>query len=252
MMVVQDLIVSFDGFRVLDRTNLNVNERDLRFLIGPNGAGKTTLMDVMSGKVRPVSGKVLFNKTVDVTRCQEDDLVRKGIGRKFQTPAVYGSLSCFENLEVALGFRSNLFALFGRLFRAQRERINNALERVGLFARSGILAKELSHGERQWLEIAMLLVQDPKLLLLDEPVAGMTRRERERTGAMLHELKTDHTIIITEHDMEFVREFAEKVSVLHQGKVIKEGMVSEVQGDPLVVEVYLGRSLAPVGIEVSA
>ena len=249
MLRVEELVVSFDGFVVLDHTNLAVAERELRFLIGPNGAGKTTLMDVMSGKIRPESGKVTFNGTLDVTKCGEDELVRRGIGRKFQTPSVYGSLTCFENLEVAIGFRSNVLALFGRLSGGQRDRIAAVLERVGLQERGRVSAKELSHGERQWLEIAMLLVQNPKLLLLDEPVAGMTKRERARTGEILHELKRDHTIIITEHDMEFVREFAETVTVLHQGSVIKEGTVREVQGDPLVLEVYLGRSLAAAGVE---
>jgi len=260
---IEGLVVSFDGFRVLDDLNMVIGKGELRFLIGPNGAGKTTLMDVISGKVRAQSGRVMFDQAttgpgqaapetievhgeirfegLELTRMREDQIVDSGIGRKFQTPSVFGSLTCFENVEVAAGFRDNVLRFFLPLRRERRERIYAALERVGLTARAGVAGAALSHGERQWLEIAMLLVQEPKLLLLDEPVAGMTGRERDRTGELLHALAGNHTILVTEHDMDFVRQYARIVTVLHMGRVLREGKVDEIQRDPLVQEVYTGR-----------
>ncbi len=260
---IEDLVVSFDGFRVLDDLNLTLGKGELRFLIGPNGAGKTTLMDVISGKVRAQSGRVMFDQSshsagqaapdtieihgeirfegMELTKMREDQIVRGGIGRKFQTPSVFGSLTCFENVEVAGGFRDNILRFFAPLGGARRARVYSALERVGLDGRANVPGAALSHGERQWLEIAMLLVQEPRLLLLDEPVAGMTGKERERTGELLNTLAGGHTIIITEHDMDFVRQFARKVTVLHMGRVLREGNVDEIQRDPLVQEVYTGR-----------
>jgi urea transport system ATP-binding protein len=239
---VEEATVSFDGFKVLDDLDFAVEYGELRFLIGPNGAGKTTLLDMLTGKVRPAAGRVLYDELTDITRLEEHQLVHRGIGRKFQTPAVYGSLTCYENVEVALGFRSRTLSLLRRARAAERDRIYTTLEKVGLSERAGDVAGLLSHGEQQWLEIGMLLVQDPKLLLLDEPVAGMTRREREKTGELLHSLEGSHTIIVTEHDMAFVRTFSRTVTVLHMGRVIKEGPIEEVQSDPQVIEVYLGRS----------
>lgn len=260
---IEGLVVSFDGFRVLDDLNMVIGNGELRFLIGPNGAGKTTLMDVISGRVRAQSGRVMFDQAptgpgqaapetievhgeirfegLELTRMREDQIVDSGIGRKFQTPSVFGSLTCFENVEVAAGFRDNVLRFFLPLRRERRERIYAALERVGLTARAGVAGAALSHGERQWLEIAMLLVQEPKLLLLDEPVAGMTGRERDRTGELLHTLAGNHTILVTEHDMDFVRQYARVVTVLHMGRVLREGKVDEIQRDPLVQEVYTGR-----------
>jgi urea transport system ATP-binding protein len=243
---VEDVSVAFDGFTVLDRLNLALQYGELRFLIGPNGAGKTTLLDLLTGRIKPGTGRVLFDTLHDITRFQEHELVRLGIGRKFQTPSVYGSLTCFENLEVALGFRRGLVRLFRGTGRAERERISAALEKVGLLERADTLAGTLSHGEKQWLEIGMLLVQEPKLVLLDEPVAGMTRRERDRTGELLHALEREHTVLVIEHDMEFVRQFSRTVTVLHQGRLLKEGPMEVVQADPEVIEVYLGR--AKVGV----
>ena len=239
---VEDASVSFDGFTVLDRLNLAVEYGELRFLIGPNGAGKTTLLDMLTGKVRPVSGRVLYDGLTDITRLQEHQLVHRGIGRKFQTPAVYASLTCYENLEVAVGFRRRTLSLLRRAPATDRHRIHATLEKVGLSNRAQTLAGILSHGEQQWLEIGMLLVQDPKLVLLDEPVAGMTRRERDKTGELLHTLERDHTVVVTEHDMDFVRSFARTVTVMHMGQVIAEGPMERVQRDPHVIEVYLGRS----------
>ncbi|MGE3075048.1 MAG: ABC transporter ATP-binding protein [Dehalococcoidia bacterium] len=260
---IEDLVVSFDGFRVLDDLSITLGNGELRFLIGPNGAGKTTLMDVISGKIRAQSGRVMFDQAtpasgqavpetieiqgairfegLELTKMREDQIVKAGISRKFQTPAVFGSLSCFENVEVAAGFRDKIFRFFTPLSKSRREQIHAALETVGLSERSQVPGAALSHGERQWLEIAMMLVQDPKLLLVDEPVAGMTGRERERTGELLHALAGSHTIIITEHDMDFVRQYARTVTVLHMGKVLREGNVEEIQNDPLVQQVYTGR-----------
>ena len=242
MLKLDDITLGFDGFMVLNNLNLNVDRGELRFLIGPNGAGKTTLLDMLTGKVRPQSGTAIYDDNVDITKQAEHKLVRLGIGRKFQTPAVYHSLSCFEHLEVALGFRKPVPALFGLLSKSERERIEEVLEIVGLTERANITAGALSHGERQWLEIAMLLVQDPKLLLLDEPVAGMTGQEREKTGELLHTLAGDRTIVVTEHDMDFVRHYSRTVTVLHLGRVLKEGTMEEVQNDETVRDVYLGRT----------
>ena len=265
MLAVEGATVSFGGFTVLDNLSLLVDHGELRFLIGPNGAGKTTLLDMLTGKVKPVSGRVLFNARlesegegrperpytrhhVDITRYEEHQLVGLGMGRKFQTPSVYASLSCRENIEVALGFRGGVPGLFRRLRSAERDRIEAVLDQVGLSERATVQAGSLSHGEKQWLEIGMLLVQDPKLLLLDEPVAGMTRRERDKTGELLHALEGSHTVIVTEHDMAFVRQFSRTVTVLHQGRVIKEGGIDDIQRDEQVREVYLGRAKARAGV----
>jgi urea transport system ATP-binding protein len=240
---LEDVTVAFDGFTVLDSLSLKVDKGELRFLIGPNGAGKTTLLDLLTGKVRPTTGRALYDEgKVDISKQAEDRLVRLGIARKFQTPTIYRSLTCFEHLEVSIGFKRRLPALFGRLSAAEREKIEQALETVGLADRANVRAGSLSHGECQWLEIGMLLVQDPQLLLLDEPIAGMTGTEREKTGELIHTLAGQRTVIITEHDMEFVRRFSRKVTVLHLGKVLSEGTIDEVQQNPMVVEVYLGRS----------
>ncbi len=246
---LDDIVVSFDGFVVLDHLDFALGEGELRFLIGPNGAGKTTLMDLVSGKTKPTAGRATLRarsgeglREVSIAEHQEHELVRLGLARKFQTPSVFRSLTCFENLEVAVGFRSLLPSLLRRLKTEQRERIEETLAVVGLSERAHVLAGALSHGQLQWLEIAMLLVQEPSVLLLDEPVAGMTRQERETTGELLHRLEGKHSILITEHDMDFVRQFSRTVTVLHQGRLLAEGTVAEIQSNPEVVEVYLGRS----------
>ena len=237
---VEDLRVSFDGFTVLDGMTFNVGYGELRFLIGPNGAGKTTLLDIITGKTRPTSGQVIFDGQ-SVRGANEFALVRRGIGRKFQTPTIFPSLSVAHNVEVALGFRESLPTLLRRLPTASRDKLMGTLETVGLVEKANHIAGTLSHGEKQWLEIAMLLVQEPKLLLLDEPVAGMTRRERDRTGQLMQEISQNRAILVVEHDMEFVRQFAQTVTVLHSGKVLCEGPMEEVQRDERVIEVYLGR-----------
>jgi urea transport system ATP-binding protein len=237
---VEHVTVGFDGFTVLDDLNFQINDGELRFLIGPNGAGKTTLLDIITGRTRPNHGRVLFMGS-SVIGTAEHVLVRRGIGRKFQAPTVFASLSVRQNIEVALGFREPLLGLLQPMRSSSSDRLAEVLGLVGLIEKSNQQAGTLSHGERQWLEIAMLLAQEPKLLLLDEPVAGMTRRERERTGELLESIARDRSTLVVEHDMEFVRQFARTVTVLHAGKVLCEGGMDQVQSDPRVIEVYLGR-----------
>lgn len=240
LLKVQDLSVDFDGFRALDSVDLTVDEGELRFLIGPNGAGKTTLVDVITGLTRASGGEVRFEGRV-ITRAREHAIVRMGIGRSFQTPTVFSSLSVLENLDLAASFRRPLPVLF-RQQRRVGSLVSATLERIGLSGVARNPAGTLSHGQQQWLEIGMLLVQSPKLLLLDEPVAGMSPQERMDTGELLQELARERTVIVIEHDMAFLRLFARKVTVLHEGKVLTEGSVKEIQSDPRVREVYLGRS----------
>ncbi len=239
---VEQLTVSFDGFTVLDELDFSIGYGEMRFLIGPNGAGKTTLIDVITGKSRPSRGRIIFDGSTDLGKRQEHQLVRLGVGRKFQTPSVFSSLTVYQNLEVTLGFRSRVAGLLRKLRRGDGDRIMATLDEVGLQHRAGDTAGGLSHGEKQWLEIGMLLVQEPKLLLLDEPVAGMTRRERDRTGELLQSIGGDRSIVVVEHDMDFVRQFAETVTVLHLGKVLSQGTMEDVQQDPEVVRAYLGNS----------
>jgi urea transport system ATP-binding protein len=239
---VTDVSVDFDGFKVLDNLTFSLNYGELRFLIGPNGAGKTTLLDIITGKTRPAQGRIIFDGTVDVQRWPEHKLVQHGIGRKFQTPAIFSSLTVFENLEAAIGFKTPPQQLLRVIPRSQREKIEEILEKIGLKDQMGSHAAKLSHGQKQWLEIGMLLIQEPKLLLLDEPVAGMTRRERDHTGELLQTIRERCSILVVEHDMQFMRQFATTVTVLHQGQVLVEGSVETVQNDPRVIEVYLGHS----------
>ena len=240
LLEVSDVTVSFDGFVAVDGVDLAVEQGELRFLIGPNGAGKTTLIDVITGLTRPQSGTVVFDGE-DITHAKEHVRVRKSIGRSFQTPTVFDSLSVVDNLDLAESFRRPLVSLF-RKRRGVSDPVAETLEQIGLTSVANDLAKSLSHGQKQWLEIGMLLVQDPKLLLLDEPVAGMSPQERLDTGALLQQLAGDRTIVVVEHDMAFLRRFAHKVTVLHEGRVLVEGSVDAVQADERVREVYLGRS----------
>ncbi|PRX98862.1 urea ABC transporter ATP-binding protein UrtD [Allonocardiopsis opalescens] len=239
LLEVRGLRVVFDGFTAVDGLDLTVAEGELRFLIGPNGAGKTTLIDVVTGLTRPAAGQVLFDGTELVGR-REHRIVRLGVGRTFQTSVVFERLSVVENVDLAAAFRLGLPRLL-RVRRGVSGTVAEALERTGLTALADRPAGELSHGQRQWLEIAMLLAQRPRLLLLDEPVAGMSRDERERTGELLLEIARDHTVVVVEHDMAFLRSYARTVTVLHEGRVLTEGDVAQVQADPRVREVYLGR-----------
>lgn len=233
---------TFDGFKAISDLNFYMDEGELRVIIGPNGAGKSTLLDIITGRTVPDSGKVEFERNTDLTALNEYQINRLGIGRKFQTPSVYIDHSVFDNIRLSLeGSRSVWSTLFSRLTPAQRERIDEVLQTVGLAAKAMWKAGNLSHGEKQWLEIGMLLAQNPKLLLVDEPAAGMTDEETARTGELLVHLAGKHSIVVIEHDMVFVRQIARKVTVLHQGHILCEGTVDEVQNNPRVIEVYLGR-----------
>ena len=234
--------VVFDGFRALNNLSLVIDKGEMRTIIGPNGAGKTTMMDVITGKTRPNKGDVLFNGKVDLTKLDEAQIANLGIGRKFQKPTVFDALTVFENLELALKApRAPLSCLRWRLAAAARARIKAVLEEIGLAPRAGDLAGVLSHGQRQWLEIGMLLMQDPELLLVDEPVAGMTDQETEQTAALLRRIAGLRSVVVVEHDLEFVRALGQKVTVLHEGTTLSEGSIDAVQNDPRVIEVYLGR-----------
>lgn len=241
IMEMKGVTVSFDGFKVLDNLDFCIAYDELRFLIGPNGAGKSTLLDIMTAKTRPNQGKVVFDGKINVTRTSEHQLVRHGLGRKFQTPSVFGSLSVYENLEAAIGFKTSIQKLVNKLSGEQRDKIEEVLEVTNLKDQRNTPAGILSHGQKQWLEIGMLITQEPKLLLLDEPVAGMTRRERDHTGELLHKIAKNRSILVVEHDMVFVRQFASTVTVLHMGKLLCEDHVENVQANPEVIEVYLGR-----------
>jgi urea transport system ATP-binding protein len=237
--------VSFDGLAVLDGLDFSLAAGELRFLIGPNGAGKTTMLNVITGRTRPQRGTVTYRGTVDVCKHQEHELARLGIARKFQTPTVFRSLTVADNLAVALSFKRTLPTFLSPLSAEDRQQIAEVAAAIGLVARLGHPAGALSHGETQWLEIGMLLIQAPRVLLLDEPVAGMTRPEREKTGELLQRVVGRCSILVVEHDMAFVREFADTVTVLHLGRVLSEGPMQQVQNDPRVVEVYLGHRHQP-------
>ncbi len=246
----ENLTVSFDGFKALNNLNFSVETGELRVVIGPNGAGKTTFLDVITGKVRPTEGRVLFKgRTIGSAKhlrqrsLSEYQIARLGIGRKFQTPRVYLNLTSRENLEITSNRHKNVFpTLFGRASGAERSMVAGLLETIGLSLNADIPAGLLAHGEKQRLEIGMLVAQSPDLLLVDEPVAGLTDEETERVGELLLALAQSHSIVVIEHDMEFVRQIAQKVTVLHQGSVLCEGNIDEVQNDPRVIEVYLGKS----------
>ena len=233
---------TFDGFKAISELNLYMDEGELRVIIGPNGAGKSTMLDLITGRTKPDKGKIEFEKDTDLTRLNEYQVNRLGIGRKFQTPSVYVDHTVFENIWLSLeGSRGVWNTLFARLSDSARDRIHEVLSTVGLAAKAESKAGALSHGQKQWLEIGMLLAQNPKLLLVDEPAAGMTDEETHKTGELLMSLAGKHSIIVIEHDMIFVRQIARKVTVLHQGTVLCEGSVDEVQNDDRVIEVYLGR-----------
>jgi urea transport system ATP-binding protein len=238
---VEGLTVSFDGFKAVDDLNLYVDKNELRVVIGPNGAGKTTVLDLICGKTKASHGSVKF-KDKELTKLSEHAIVRAGIGRKFQTPSIYENLSVFQNLE--LSFPKGR-GVWGCLTFVRSEdvvaRVHEIAEEISLKDQLQLEAGLLSHGQKQWLEIGMLLMQDPELLMLDEPIAGMSVRERELTADLLNRIGRDRSMIVIEHDMEFVRKIADKVTVLHQGKVLAEGSMDKVQADPRVIEVYLGH-----------
>jgi len=247
ILYLDDITVSFDGFKALNALSLSISAGELRCIIGPNGAGKTTMMDVITGKTRPDAGRAFFGSTIDLLRLRENDIASIGIGRKFQKPTVFEHLTVFENLELALkadrGVRASMWF---RLSGEQLDRIGGMLTLIHLKDSAQRTAGLLSHGQKQWLEIGMLLMQDPKLLLLDEPVAGMTDEETERTAELFLSLEGNHSLVVVEHDMKFIHALthgnaAKKVTVLHEGSVLAEGSLADVQANDKVVEVYLGR-----------
>jgi urea transport system ATP-binding protein len=241
---LEDVTVEYDGFKALNGLNFFMDYKELRVVIGPNGAGKTTLLDVVTGKVQPSAGRVIFGKSTDLVGRRENEIASLGVGRKFQTPSIFGNLTVRENLELALARASKgvLATLRARLDGGQRARVEATLEAIGLAAEAGLRAGGLSHGQKQWLEIGMVIVQDAELLLVDEPVAGMTDEETEKTGRLLRDVARERAVLVIEHDMEFVRSIARTVTVLHEGSVLCEGPVDEIQKDERVLEVYLGRS----------
>jgi urea transport system ATP-binding protein len=242
MLYLEDISVSFDGFKALNALTLYIDAGELRCVIGPNGAGKTTMMDVITGKTRPDTGSAWFGQTTDLLKLTEPEIAEAGIGRKFQKPTVFEHHTVAENLQLAVAGNKSLWAtLFAPLSTKQRERIDEVLETIQLHDRRDARAGALSHGQKQWLEIGMLLAQEPRLLLVDEPVAGMTPQEVERTAELLLSLAGKHSVMVVEHDMDFVRSIASKVTVLHEGRVLAEGSIDEVQADPRVIEVYLGQ-----------
>ncbi|MDI6750832.1 MAG: urea ABC transporter ATP-binding protein UrtD [Pseudomonadota bacterium] len=242
ILYLESISVSFDGFKALNNLNLAIDVGELRCIIGPNGAGKTTMMDVITGKTRPDEGRCFFGQTLDLTKLSEAEIAHAGIGRKFQKPTIFENLSVFENLELALKTDKRArTSLFAWLTDEQRDKIADTLKLIHLDRQADRQAGLLSHGQKQWLEIGMLLAQDPKLLLLDEPVAGMTDDETARTGELFKSLAGKHTLVVVEHDMAFIEQLGGKVTVLHEGSVLAEGDFATVQNDERVIEVYLGR-----------
>jgi len=241
ILYLENVNVSFDGFKALNELNLYLDDGELRCIIGPNGAGKTTLMDVITGKTRPDTGTVFLGQDIDLTEMTEYEIAQAGIGRKFQKPTVFQNHTVFENLELTMRTQKDVWpTLIAKLGPEDREIIEKTLEDIGLIELMGTRSGLLSHGQKQWLEIGMLLVQNPRVLLIDEPVAGMTHQETERTAELLDSLAGKHSIVVVEHEMEFIRSIARKVTVMHEGHVLAEGKMDEVQNDPKVIEVYLG------------
>lgn len=242
MLYLEDITVEFDGFRALNKLSLTVDKGELRCIIGPNGAGKTTMMDVITGKTRPDSGSAYFGQTINLLETSETDIALLGIGRKFQKPTVFENHNVIENLELAQkGGRGLWDCLVSRSAADAKFRLEEVLEMVKLQDQSLSRSGDLSHGQKQWLEIGMLLMQEPELILLDEPVAGMTDAETERTAELIVALKEQHSLVVVEHDMDFVATLGSKVTVLHEGSVLAEGSLAEVQANDRVIEVYLGR-----------
>jgi urea transport system ATP-binding protein len=242
ILYLEDVSVSFDGFKAINQLSLDISPGELRCIIGPNGAGKTTMMDIITGKTRPDAGTVFFGSTIDLLRHTEPQIAQMGIGRKFQKPTVFEQLTVFENLELALKTNKGVqSSMFFRLDSGQSDRLAEVLHTIHLADSVTRMAGNLSHGQKQWLEIGMLLMQDPKLLLLDEPVAGMTDEETARTAELFLKLKGQHSLMVVEHDMSFIKTISEIVTVLHEGSVLAQGPLEQVQNDERVIEVYLGR-----------
>jgi urea transport system ATP-binding protein len=241
LMAIEDLTVSFDGFKAVDTLSMYIDNNELRVVIGPNGAGKTTLLDLICGKTKSSSGSIRF-KNSEMTKLAEHEIVRSGIGRKFQTPSIYENLTVYQNLEVSYPEGRGVFgSLFFTTTNKVIERVHEIAKEINLLDELETEAAVLSHGQKQWLEIGMLLMQDPELLMLDEPVAGMSAKERDETADLLNRICKNRSVIVIEHDMEFVKKIAQKVTVLHQGKILAEGPMDVVQSNEKVIEVYLGH-----------
>lgn len=241
LLAIEDLTVSFDGFKAVDGLNLYVERNEVRVVIGPNGAGKTTLLDLICGKTKATSGSIRFRDT-ELTKLAENNIVKAGVGRKFQTPSIYENLTVRENLQLSYpGGRSVFGSLFFKVTEKVEARVQEIASEIFLADRLDISAGLLSHGQKQWLEIGMLLIQDPELLMLDEPVAGMSVSEREATADLLRRISQNRSVIVIEHDMDFVKDIAHRVTVLHQGKLLAEGKMDDVQKNEKVIEVYLGH-----------
>lgn len=241
VLAIEDLTVSFDGFKAVDNLTMYIDKNELRVVIGPNGAGKTTVLDLICGKTKSTSGSIKFMNT-ELTKLAEHEIVRAGVGRKFQTPSIYENLSVYQNLEVSYPKGRGVWgSLFFKRSEAVVSQVKKIADEIMLTDFLGMEAALLSHGQKQWLEIGMLLMQDPELLMLDEPVAGMSAKERDQTAELLNKICKNRSVIVIEHDMEFVKKIAHKVTVLHQGKILAEGAMDKVQEDEKVIEVYLGH-----------
>jgi urea transport system ATP-binding protein len=242
ILYLEGITVSFEGFKAINDLNLYIENGELRCIIGPNGAGKTTIMDIITGKTKPDTGSVWFGQRINLLKMNEPEIANAGIGRKFQKPSVFENHTVHENLELAMGGGKPIWStLTAKLNQAEQDKIEAVLQTVGLREKIKVRAGSLSHGQKQWLEIGMLLMQNPKLLLVDEPVAGMSQQETERTAELLTSLAGTHSVVVVEHDMDFVRSIARKVTVLHQGSVLAEGRMDEIQNNRSVIEVYLGE-----------
>ena len=241
VLAIEDLTVSFDGFKAVDNLTMYIDKKELRVVIGPNGAGKTTVLDLICGKTKSTNGSIKFmNK--ELTKLSEHEIVREGVGRKFQTPSIYENLSVYQNLEVSYPKGRNVWgSLFFKRTAEVKAQVHKIADEIMLTNFLDMEAALLSHGQKQWLEIGMLLMQDPQLLMLDEPVAGMSAKERDQTAELLNKISSNRSVLVIEHDMEFVKKIAHKVTVLHQGKILAEGPMDQVQEDEKVIEVYLGH-----------
>lgn len=241
---LKKVIVDFSGFKAINQLDFTVKPNCVHFVIGPNGAGKTTLLDVICAKTKATTGEITLHSTKELSKLSEDQIVDQGISRKFQAPSIFQNLSVIDNLEIAMKQKKNLFSMMkAKWTKEQKKKINEMLELVDLKEVKGQLAGSLAHGQKQWLEIAMVLMQEPDIVLLDEPIAGMSKKERDKTGELITKIARDRAVLIVEHDMDFVKEYADIVSVMHEGQLLFEGSMEEVQNDPTVREVYLGRKV---------
>ncbi|GAE93325.1 urea ABC transporter [Gracilibacillus boraciitolerans JCM 21714] len=241
---LKKVLVDFNGFKAINKLYFTVNSNSVHFVIGPNGAGKTTLLDVICGKTKATDGQITLQKQRELTKLREDQIVHQGISRKFQTPSIFQELTVLENLEVAMKQKKNLFSMIkAKWTNEQESRINEMLHLIGLYLAKDQPAGSLAHGQKQWLEIAMVLMQEPDIILLDEPIAGMSKKERNKTGELITKIAKNRAVLIVEHDMDFVKKYADIVSVMHEGQLLFEGTMEQVQSDPKVREVYLGRKV---------